>query len=81
MNLFSVFQADYDLQVHVPRKQFSELKQCPKCGKMTLQTVEDCYGIPVVQCGIVGCGFRSPTVEETAKQFFKSRELLEATKK
>jgi len=30
LKLFSVFQKDYDLQVHVPRKQLSELiKQCP----------------------------------------------------
>jgi hypothetical protein len=53
---------------------------CPKCGNITLQTVEDCFGIPVTQCGAISCGYRSPTVEETAKQFYKPRKLLEASK-
>jgi len=55
--------------------------KCPKCGNVTLQTVEDCFGIPITQCGSIRCGYRNPTVEEIAKRFYKKEKSILERKK
>ena len=73
---FSVFKADYDLQVHVPRKQLSELiKQCPLVPTLYNMTL---YNMTVLERSRL-LAEHSVTLDEWYHNLKK--ELLEATQK